>query len=81
MPYSTLSDRYYRAIGEAPRETDNGTHSNVNETIDGSVFDRWRRVTEYRPPNLIDWAARNEVDIAKLNNSVLAHTPSVAVPD
>jgi hypothetical protein len=58
-----------------------GTHTNVNETIDQSVFERWRAVPTYRPPNLADWAARKKVDPAKLSNSVRADDPAVAAPD
>jgi len=70
-----------RTIGEKPDVRDDGTHTNVNETIDQSVFERWRAVPTYRPPNLADWAARKKVDLAKLSNSVRADDPAVAAPD
>jgi uncharacterized protein (DUF2235 family) len=79
--YSKFSRRYYRPIGEAPREDDDGTHTNVNETIDGSVFDRYRADSNYRPPNLADWAIRHQIDPATLNRAAKADEPQIAVPD
>jgi uncharacterized protein (DUF2235 family) len=79
--YSTLSRRYYRPIGEAPQQRDDGTHSNVNETIDVSVFDRYRADSNYRPPGLVDWAKRYETDPSTLNGSVRANDPQTEVPD
>ena len=37
------------------------THTNVNETIDASVFQRWRADPNYRPVNLVEWARRKKV--------------------
>ena len=37
-------------------------HTNVNETIDVSVFQRWRADPKYRPRNLVEWAQRRKVD-------------------
>jgi uncharacterized protein (DUF2235 family) len=79
--YARFRSRYYRPIGEAPKERDDGTHSNVNETIDASVFDRWRQDSRYRPPNLAEWAARHKVTLADLRNSVIADGPQAAAPD
>ncbi|HEV7601507.1 MAG TPA: DUF2235 domain-containing protein [Bradyrhizobium sp.] len=79
--YSKLSRHYYRPIGEAPRELEDGTHTNVNETIDVSVFDRYRTVSTYRPPGLVDWAKRYDVDPSTLRSSVRANEPQTAVPD
>jgi hypothetical protein len=50
--YCKMSRRHYRPIGADPEEREDGTHRNVNETIDSSVFDRWRDVPQYRPPKL-----------------------------
>jgi hypothetical protein len=58
-----------------------GTESNVNETIDASVFARWNANGDYRPANLVDWAQRHGVDIARLTNSVVADDPNTAAPD
>jgi uncharacterized protein (DUF2235 family) len=79
--YSKLSRRYYRPIGEAPKQLDDGIHSNINETVDASVFDRYRADSNYRPPGLTDWAQRYEIDPASLNGSVIAHEPKTSVPD
>jgi hypothetical protein len=79
--YHLVSRPYYRPIGPPPERTQDGTNNSVNETIDGSVFTRWNRIADYRPPNLREWAARRHVDITTLNNSVLANTPELAPAD
>ena len=47
---------------------------NINEIIDGSVFDRWRADSSYRPPNLAGWAHRRAVDPGAMRTSVMADT-------
>ncbi|WFU80764.1 DUF2235 domain-containing protein [Bradyrhizobium sp. CIAT3101] len=79
--YHHISSPLYRAIGADPEVRDDGTHPTVNETIDASVFNRWRADLTYRPKNLIDWAERNSVDPAQLQTSVRADKPQEAVPD
>ena len=79
--YRLMKSRYYRPIGESPKETENRTATNVNETIDASVFHRWRVDASYRPENLTDWANRHGVDMSTLTTSVRADAPTVAVPD
>jgi uncharacterized protein (DUF2235 family) len=79
--YSKFYKPHFRPIGEDPDVRDDGTHANVNETIDKSVFDRWRSAPDYRPPNLTEWATRKKVDPAKLTNSVRADDPTVIAPD
>ena len=79
--YSKGSRQFYRTIGQEPDVRDDGTHANVNETIDQSVFDRWRTVPTYRPSNLSEWASRKKIDPTKLMNSVRADDPAVAAPD
>jgi uncharacterized protein (DUF2235 family) len=79
--YSKFLKPLFRPIGEDPEVRDDGTHANVNETIDRSVFDRWRTLPDYRPPNLSEWASRKKVDPAKLTNSVRADDPAVTAPD
>jgi len=74
--YARFSSPYFRPIGEPPKEQSDGTHAIVNETIDVSVFDRWRSDREYRPNNLVDWARGHGIDIATLNNSVRASPQS-----
>lgn len=79
--YARVSRTFYRTIGSAPDMRENGAHTTVNETIDQSVFDRWRALPDYRPQNLSDWAKRKSVDPATLRTSVRADDPSVAAPD
>ncbi len=71
----------YRTIGPEPDVREDGTHINVNETIDVSVFKRWRADPTYRPANLVEWAQRKKVDPAQLQTSVRADDPRVVVPD
>jgi uncharacterized protein (DUF2235 family) len=79
--YSVFSPRHYRPIGGPPEVTPAGTHYTVNETIDGSVFDRWRADDNYRPRNLLEWAERLSVSPTNLSGAVRADQPNVAVPD
>ncbi len=79
--YATVSRTFYRTIGGAPDVRNNGTHTNVNETIDQSVFERWRATPSYRPQNLADWAKRKNIDPTVIKNSVRADDPSVTAPD
>ncbi|GLS45893.1 DUF2235 domain-containing protein [Methylobacterium brachythecii] len=78
--YKLVSSPLYRIIGQEPEQRPDGSHTNVNETIDTSVFDRWRADPEYRPKNLIEWAERKRVDPAQVRSSVRADNPAVAVP-
>ena len=59
----TLGRRHYRTIGRDRVRTKKipGWSLSVNETIDASVFERWRSVPGYRPKNLAAWAERNGV--------------------
>ncbi|RMQ50442.1 hypothetical protein ALQ04_02895 [Pseudomonas cichorii] len=76
----TLGKHYYRPIGTAP--IDNGTSITtvINETIDASVFERWRKDSGYRPKNLADWGARHDVDPGQLSGNVSAADPALSVP-
>ncbi|WP_394890341.1 DUF2235 domain-containing protein [Mesorhizobium sp. AaZ16] len=78
--YSWVSGRTYRSIGSEPFVGTTGTHARVNETIDVSVFERWRDVAEYRPPNLIEWGNRKKIDPADVSHSILANSPAIAAP-
>jgi uncharacterized protein (DUF2235 family) len=71
--------RFYRPIGTNPQKGTTSTTERINETIDGSVFERWRGNSSYRPPNLLEWAQRRRVDPAALTGAHLATEPSVAV--
>jgi hypothetical protein len=76
----TLNRRYYRPIGVPPKsEGDNVV--NINETIDASVFERWRTDSSYRPPGLQFWANAKSVDAASIKTTVRADDPSVVVLD
>jgi uncharacterized protein (DUF2235 family) len=79
--YCLCSPLTHRKIGEDPIQRPDGRHSNINETIDISVFDRCRHDGSYRPPNLTEWARRRSVNVAELDNSVRADDPKVIVPD
>jgi hypothetical protein len=76
----TFGKHYYRPIGIDP--VDNGTAviSTINESIDGTVFDRWRADSSYRPKNLTEWAERRKADPGMLSGAVLADTPTKAAP-
>ncbi len=69
-----LGIRYYRVIGGPVRTVKGGYSESINETIDGSVFDRWRRDAAYRPPSLRTWAAAKGVDPGGLTGTVCAGT-------
>lgn len=74
-----FSPPFYRPIGTEPKKGTLRTTERINETIDGSVFDRWRGNSEYRPSNLKEWAARTGLDPATLTGARLARDPSVIV--
>jgi uncharacterized protein (DUF2235 family) len=79
--YALVSAPRYRTIGQEPDVREDGSHINVNETIDASVFERWRANPTYRPANLVEWAQREKIDPAQLQTSVRADDPRVDVPD
>jgi uncharacterized protein (DUF2235 family) len=70
----TLGSGYLRPIGRPTIDVDKGLVDTVNETIDGSVFDRWQRDPNYRPANLETWATGRNVDPSAIKNSVSAAT-------
>jgi hypothetical protein len=72
-------ERAVRVRLTAPEKGLTRTTERINETIDGSVFDRWRGNLDYRPHNLNDWALRRGVDPGKLTGARLARDPSVTV--
>ncbi len=69
-----LNRRFYRAIGRGPVRTEkaDGFSHSLHETVDGSVFDRWRDDETYRPPGLARWARERDQDPATLHGSVPA---------
>jgi uncharacterized protein (DUF2235 family) len=79
--YAKVFPPLYRTIGREPDVRDDGSHININETIDASVFKRWRADPTYRPSNLVEWAQRKKADPAQLQTSVRADDPTAEVPD
>lgn len=78
--YRFVSSRYYRPIGCTPKNAAAPKICiNINETIDVSVFERWRNDASYRPPNIVQWAKANNIDVATLKQSVRADQPSELV--
>ena len=65
-----FTPRFHRPVGTPPAKGTARTTWRINETIDASVFERWRLNPDYRPPNLKDWADRLKVDPATLNTAV-----------
>jgi uncharacterized protein (DUF2235 family) len=76
----TLNRPYYRPIGVPPRDEGDGV-TNINETIDASVFERWRADHSYRPPKLQFWATSKQADPGKIMGSVRTDDPGVLVAD
>jgi len=73
---------YFRTVGGGPIDEGDSITTTVNETIDASVFERWRADASYRPDNLATWAskvAKDDVNINSLHSSVLADAPSTSV--
>ncbi len=66
--------RFDRVIQEPPFPVEGGILNPVNETIDGSVFDRWRADPAYRPRPITEWAARIGADPAAIRGPVAAAT-------
>jgi uncharacterized protein (DUF2235 family) len=79
--YAQVFPPLFRTIGREPDVREDGSHININETIDANVFKRWRADPTYRPANLVEWAQRKKVDPAQFQTSVRADNPRVNVPD
>jgi len=58
--------RHWRPIGRPPEARTHTVVHTINETIDVSVFERWRSDPGYRPQNLVDWARRHGIKIKDL---------------
>ena len=76
----TFGRKYYRPIGMPPKDEGQGV-TNINETIDVSVFERWRTDPNYRPPGLNAWAKLKNLNPSKVTSSVRADDPTVVVAD
>jgi hypothetical protein len=74
----TFGQRYHRPVGVPPASEGPGV-SNINETIDSSVFARRQTDKTYRPPALASWAKTKNVDLDRIKGSVRADDPAVAV--
>lgn len=74
--YRFASSRYFRPIAAVLPKDDRGSHVNVNETIDETVFERWCGDSSYRPQNLVEWAQRKSADLQSINYSCLADDPT-----
>lgn len=69
--YQHVSHRRHRMIGVPPREDpDDSVHHTINETIDRSVFERWRSLGSYRPQSLTEWAKRKNVEPESVKSSI-----------
>jgi uncharacterized protein (DUF2235 family) len=77
--YHFFSKPFYRRVALPPDKGTQATTSRINETIDGSVFERWRADATYRPQNLVAWAQEVRTDPAKLVGAVMAADPKVIV--
>ena len=64
-----LGKRFYRPIGIGRLEVTKGWIEPHLETIDKSVFDKWRASDKYRPKNLVAWAEKSGVDPASVQDS------------
>ncbi|MFC4761841.1 DUF2235 domain-containing protein [Dyella koreensis] len=70
---------FRRPIGQATLGNGKDVKFVVNETIDASVFARWRADKTYRPKNVVDWARKFNIDPGTITTTVRADDPSVAV--
>jgi uncharacterized protein (DUF2235 family) len=78
--YRLFFGPFYRPVGTPPEKGSVATTNRINETIDGSLFERWRADANYRPQNLVDWAKRMSVEPSSLTNAVMAADPKIKVP-
>lgn len=63
---------YYREIGRSSMNRGGAEIAPINETIDASVFERWRALGAYRPRNLVQWAAARNLKPDTINTGVFA---------
>jgi uncharacterized protein (DUF2235 family) len=65
-----LGRPFYRTVGAQPSvDAADTVTTMINETIDGTVFDRWRQDGAYRPANLAAWAHGRGTDVSSLQGS------------
>jgi len=77
--YRFFSQPFHRPVGIPSEQGTLGTTTRINETIDGSVFERWQVDENYRPANMVEWAKRKLIEPAKLNGAVSATDPNVSL--
>jgi hypothetical protein len=76
----TLGQEFYREIGPDPVPSSaTELRENINETVDASVFERWRLDKTYRPRNLVRWAQRRNIALDGLIDAVRADDPSTSI--
>jgi uncharacterized protein (DUF2235 family) len=76
-----LGRPYYRQIACAPEERTITIVHTINESIDLSVFNRWREDKSYRPENLVRWAEAHGVKVENLHSAVRADNPQETISD
>ncbi|CAA2137656.1 DUF2235 domain-containing protein [Methylobacterium bullatum] len=79
--YRYVGKPFFRVIGASPQALKGERDEIVNETIDATVFERWRADPTYRPPNLEDWGRRNGLELTAIHGSVMAHAPHTVVTE
>lgn len=79
--YCRISRRWHREIGVTDVIADGSPSKVINETIDSSVFERWRRDKAYRPTSLDKWIKAKNIDIEGLSSSVSADDSSIRLLD
>jgi uncharacterized protein (DUF2235 family) len=69
-----LNRRLYRPIGQATMPSATGPTSPLNETIDASVFRRWRDVGNYQrtSKNFVQWAHERGLDPETVHETISA---------
>jgi hypothetical protein len=77
--YRYFQSKFEREIEATPIENASAVESTINETIDGSVFERWQSDETYRPRNLQNWADKNKVDLTKLSGTLRADKPNIRI--
>ena len=75
-----LGKRHHRTIAPPPRPVAGGHVETVGETVDASVFDRWRADAGYRPPGLARWAVALGRDPGELHGVIDARTGTKPTP-
>lgn len=70
---------FQRKIGRKTVGSSENTKYVVNETIDGSVFDRWRSDASYRPKSIARWSDKFSVSPESIRSAVRADDPNIPV--